>query len=111
MCSEPACNIAKVCGIMTNSSLGDEVARLVLLRHSQGLEGLSDRGQLLGQRGGKGKWRHTLGAPLRSDLPDFWFYQTCKEFGFYQTCEDDGCMFVRDLANASYMASGCRSVD
>ena len=72
---------------MTNSSLGDEVARLLLLRKAQGLTGLSDRGQLLAQRGGRGPWRHSLQGALRSELPDFWFYQTCREFGFYQTCE------------------------
>lgn len=112
LCSEAACNIAKVCEVMTNSSLGDEVQRLVTLRDLQGIEDLPPRGQtqvqlLAGQF--RGPWRHSMPGILPqvgTELPDFWFYQTCKEFGFYQTCEDD-CMFVRGLANASYMASGC----
>eukprot|EP00913_Durusdinium_trenchii_P010519 g9863.t1 len=124
LCSEAACNIAKVCEVMTNSSLGDEVQRLVTLRDLQGIEDLPPRGQtqvqlLAGQFRGKlcetqktwrnSKCRHSMPGILPqvgTELPDFWFYQTCKEFGFYQTCEDD-CMFVRGLANASYMASGC----
>lgn len=112
LCEEAACNIAKVCQVMTNTSLGDEVSRLVTLRQLQGVRTLSQKGQVQAQllSGLPGPLRNTLTGVLPqtgAQLPDFWFYQTCKEFGFYQTCEDDDCMFVRDLANASYMANPC----
>ena len=90
----------------------DEVQRLVQLRQLQNISGFPQAGELLVGR--------ALGqtSPLRlgaqgvysqgPGLPDFWFYQTCKEFGFYQTCTaSGGCMFVRGLANASYYAAGC----
>lgn len=112
LCENPVCNIAKVCEVMTNQSFGDEVDRLVHLRKLQGLGNEhSQKGRLQAQvfSGQRGPLRHSMSGVVQqtADLPDFWFYQTCKEFGFYQTCEDDDCMFVRGLANASYMATPC----
>eukprot|EP00439_Symbiodinium_sp_Y106_P058701 s1480_g8.t1 len=112
LCAEPGCNIAKVCAIMTNQSLGDEVQRLVQLRKVQNISGFPQTGMLQVSRapGRTSSFRVGLQGIYRqeAELPDFWFYQTCKEFGFYQTCAaGGGCMFVRGLANASYFAAGC----
>ena len=112
LCPEPACNIAKVCSVMTNESLGDEADRLVELRKLQGIVGFPLMGELRVKRalGQTSSLRLGLHGIYRQGpgLPDFWFYQTCKEFGFYQTCAaSGGCMFARGLANASYYAAGC----
>lgn len=89
LCPEPACNIAKICAIMTNTAKGDEVQRLIELRKAQSFVPTRER----------------KGA---TQLPNFWYYQTCTEFGFYQTCEiGSDCMFVRGLLGVEDMASGC----
>jgi len=112
VCAEPACNIAKICATMTNESLGSEVDRLVYLRKLQNISGYPQKGflQVARVKGEISGFRLGLYGvyPQGPGMPDFWFYQTCKEFGFYQTCvSGGGCMFVRDLANASFYASGC----
>ncbi|CAJ1370987.1 unnamed protein product [Effrenium voratum] len=111
LCEQPACNIAKVCAIMTNSTFGDEVERLLQLRKAQGVAKFSRRGRWQAQlASGSSSLRLGLNGvyEAKDELPDFWFFQTCREFGFYQTCEaTGGCMFVRDLANVSYYAANC----
>jgi len=89
-CKEPACNIAAICKIMANSTGGDELQRLVAVRHAQ-------QGQL-------------RSSDALDSLPDFWFYQTCLEFGFYQTCEvGSQCFFVQGLVGLKEMADGCNA--
>mmetsp|Transcript_40468 Transcript_40468/g.88446 ORF Transcript_40468/g.88446 Transcript_40468/m.88446 type:complete len:581 (-) Transcript_40468:169-1911(-) len=86
LCSEPACNIKKICAIMTDEDLGQPRDRLKHLRQVQG------RSQ----------------TRPHSELPDFWFYQTCNEFGFYQTCNvGSECMFVRGLMDLKLLSGPC----
>lgn len=89
-CTSPGCNIKKICEVMLDRSIGDELARLSAVRNAQ-QEALRSQ-----QRG-------------LEDLPDFWYYQTCTEFGFYQTCaHNSSCMFVRGLVDVESMADGCK---
>mmetsp|Transcript_25134 Transcript_25134/g.67152 ORF Transcript_25134/g.67152 Transcript_25134/m.67152 type:complete len:493 (+) Transcript_25134:57-1535(+) len=89
-CGEPGCNIASVCSVMTNASLGSPLKRLLELRRLQGSPG-------------------TEPLAAAGDEPDYWFWQTCTEFGFYQSCDvGSDCMFVRGLVTAESMAEGCR---
>jgi hypothetical protein len=93
-CSEPACNIAKICGIMVDSSIGTDLQRLVVLRKAQ--------------NGAVSKTTSRIASG--ESLPDFWGYQTCTEFGFYQTCEvNSSCMFVKGLVDVESMVAdvGC----
>jgi len=93
-CSEPACNIARICKVMTNTSHGDELSRLVAVR---GAQALSQKPGYLKPKG-----------PVLTNTPDFWYYQTCTEFGFYQSCEvGSNCMYVRGLVDVESMAAGC----
>jgi len=98
-CEEPACNIGKICAIMLNTSLGDELDRLVKLREVQNpTASWVDVSSVSRYPGGVDE----------GPLPDFWFYQTCKEFGFYQTCSvNSSCMFVRGLIDIASEAGGC----
>lgn len=89
-CTQPACNIAKICEIMTDERLGDELARLVVLRSA-------------------GEDRNNDNDDDKTRLPDFWNYQTCREFGFYQTCEtNSSCMFTRGYITLDLFTSGCQ---
>ncbi|CAJ1438947.1 unnamed protein product [Effrenium voratum] len=89
----------------------ENVERLLQLRKAQGVAKFSRRGRWQAQlASGSSLLRLGLNGvyEAKDELPDFWFFQTCREFGFYQTCEaTGGCMFVRDLANVSYYAANC----
>lgn len=92
-CTSPACNIKKICEIMLDTSLGDEVKRLVSLRQVQESQGSFSKLKAKATDNGQ---------------PDYWFYQTCTEFGFYQSCEvDSKCMYVRGLVTVESQADGC----
>eukprot|EP00933_Yihiella_yeosuensis_P007376 TRINITY_DN112381_c0_g1_i1.p1 TRINITY_DN112381_c0_g1~~TRINITY_DN112381_c0_g1_i1.p1 ORF type:complete len:570 (-),score=105.80 TRINITY_DN112381_c0_g1_i1:156-1865(-) len=121
LCTEPACNIAKVCTIMTSSELGDEVERLIALRVAQGIvpskemESRKPRKSLMPTlREGRSQHLSSLRQKLMlrkqvAQQPDYWLYQTCKEFGFYQTCElGSECMFVRGIMNLSFFTDSCK---
>merc|ERR1711988_102716 len=72
---------------MLDTSIGDEFQRVLAVRKAQ-----------------NGHARLEFG----SQLPDFWYYQTCTEFGFYQTClKNSSCMFPR-ITDVEFMASGCK---
>jgi serine protease 16 len=51
-CSEPACDVGSICQIMTNVSLGDEVARLAQVRMA-GSSGVKDEEHISRSRGHK----------------------------------------------------------
>jgi len=90
-CTQPACNIAKICEIMINESIGDEIARLVVLRSA-------------------GENSNDDDDADAKYLPDFWSYQTCTEFGFYQTCEtNSSCMFTRGFNTLDRYTSYCQT--
>jgi hypothetical protein len=96
LCKEAACNIAKICAIMTNVSIGDEVDRLLQLRSVQSVSTSSHK-QLKFQL-----------HRQQDSLPDFWGYQTCTEFGFYQTCNvGSDCMFARGLLTLDQYTDSC----
>merc|ERR1719380_377782 len=81
---------------MVNESRGDSVQRLLDVREAQSTRNSRSR---------RPPWRLHVAA---ADLPDFWFYQTCKEFGFYQTCAPGSqCMFVQGLIDVDYLAGNC----
>ena len=99
-CKMPMCNIGKICAVMTNTKLGDEVTRLSHLHRGQ-------------STWIEPKWADTADtttvasddkAPPPHLEGDYWGYQTCTEFGFYQTCEvGSKCFFTQgyDTLNAS----------
>lgn len=98
LCKDPACNIAKICQVMTNKSLGDELHRLLAVRSLQGE-----------QHSVQGVNKNKLNAMTSQSWIDSWFYQTCTEFGFYQTCmANSSCMFVRGLLDVEAMAADCK---
>uniref|UniRef100_H3BFZ0 Serine protease 16 n=1 Tax=Latimeria chalumnae TaxID=7897 RepID=H3BFZ0_LATCH len=87
----PGYNIAVLCDIMTNATLGSAYARLIQANqkfmqssflkcvdysYQKSLAELSTTNI------------SAKGIGLRQ-----WYYQTCTEFGYYQTCEDDSCVF------------------
>ncbi|CAE8614155.1 unnamed protein product [Polarella glacialis] len=115
LCPEPACNIAKVCAIMTDSSAEDTVQRLIHLRAAQALShivdirGVQESRELVPRRRPLRRFGARVGDP--PNVPDYWYYQTCTEFGFYQTCEvGSNCMFVRGILDVSYMAANCAAL-
>jgi len=90
VCRRSACNIAKICTIMTNTSIGDDINKLAYLRAIQMNVGILTPGN------------------TTTSLPDFWEYQTCTEFGFYQTCEvDSKCFFTKGLSTLDDEMSFC----
>jgi len=99
-CGEPACNIAGICAAMTNTSLGDEVARLAHLRRVQS-SSLAAAG-------------HTADGVVPAPGYDgdiLWLWQTCTEFGFYQTCEKGSkCFFTQGLATLESQMGFCESL-
>lgn len=107
LCEAAACNIAKVCAIMTDTSKGTEVERLVALRAAQGRSSVVDMRRIHNSMSLFSS-RRVASTATSLDLPDFWFYQTCHEFGFYQTCEiGSECMFVRGIMNLSFFTDDC----
>jgi len=87
-CSEPACNIKKICEIMTDNSHGDEVDRLLVVRNSQNFDGDS------------------------STWYDHWDWQKCTEFGFFKPCEkNSSCFFVQGLSTLAGQTTMCQQWD
>eukprot|EP00730_Choanoeca_flexa_P016424 TRINITY_DN7750_c0_g1_i2.p1 TRINITY_DN7750_c0_g1~~TRINITY_DN7750_c0_g1_i2.p1 ORF type:complete len:509 (+),score=144.87 TRINITY_DN7750_c0_g1_i2:2-1528(+) len=94
LCTQDACNIAKICAIMTDTSTGDQVARLAKLRKQQR------------------EWLEPLQAEFRqlqlSAQADYWGYQTCTEFAFYQTCEvGSDCFFTQGYLTLNVTEAVC----
>lgn len=80
-CQSPGCNIEQICKVMTDTTKGDEVARLASLRQLQLNAGVL-----------------RLDAKDEPNELDYWGYQTCTEFGFYQTCEvGSKCFYTQGL--------------
>jgi serine protease 16 len=95
-CIEPACNIAKICAVMTHETPeavsgeaeGDRALRaLAALRKAQ--QGLAAKDQ---DNDPEGSW-------------DLWTWQVCTEWGFLQTCQlGSRCMFTQGLLTLDVMA-------
>ncbi|KAK3284619.1 hypothetical protein CYMTET_7739 [Cymbomonas tetramitiformis] len=79
-CESPACNIGKICAIMTDSKRGDAVNRLAAVAESQA------------------QWLDASSNNADVGWVDYWGWQTCTEFGFYQTCEvGSQCFYTQGL--------------
>lgn len=98
-CDAPGCNIAQICDIMTNSSIGTAVERLAHLRRVQ-LSWI--------EAGPPEQYRRRSHGSTAE--PDYWGWQTCTEFGFYQTCEiGSGCFYAQGYVTLESMMSFCTS--
>eukprot|EP00043_Microstomoeca_roanoka_P018195 m.193365 g.193365 ORF g.193365 m.193365 type:complete len:495 (-) comp16779_c8_seq4:201-1685(-) len=107
-CTDPACNILRICQVMVNTSVGDEVDRLAKIRQQQSLwaEKLVDR--IGGAYGHANRLspRRLMQSP--QDLPDFWGWQVCTEFGFFQTCEvGSQCFFTQGYGTLASQMDYC----
>jgi hypothetical protein len=100
-CQYPACNIEKICAIMTDTSIGDEVHRLAKLARTQvaWIDSLNAP-----------EWKPRFGSPRlgSTEFFDYWGYQTCAEWGFYQTCEiGSHCFYTQGLVELEDFTSMC----
>lgn len=76
-CSTAYCNIASICTLMTNTTIGTPIKRLAAL------SAIQNGGRCVNPSYDAMIKYYTVTAnPERS-----WLYQTCTEWGFYQTCE------------------------
>jgi len=84
VCGQPACNIEKICAIMTdNATTTCNVKKLAQVSSIQSV--MIEEAQRFANA--------TMG-----DWADYWGYQTCTEFGFYQTCDNGSkCMYTQGL--------------
>jgi hypothetical protein len=123
-CTEAGCNIAKICAVMTDVTVGTPVERLAKLRYSNGNTALSAPStrvdaldlhlrarQRVAMRRQQRVRALTNGTALSNgDAFDYWGYQTCNEFGFYQTCEvGTQCFFTQGLDLLPDQDSFCSS--
>eukprot|EP00754_Rhynchopus_humris_P043844 Rhum_TRINITY_DN3565_c0_g1::Rhum_TRINITY_DN3565_c0_g1_i1::g.11297::m.11297 len=91
-CKSPACNIAKICVIMTNNATGDNVHKLAALVKAQSTWATK-------------KWQ----VKAMPNEADYWGYQTCAEFAFYQTCEvGSRCFYAQGYVTVASMTEFCK---
>ena len=84
-CTDPACNIEKICEMMATLET-DHVAALAKVASVQAA---------WDKTGFFYSFEETKAA---DELPAFWFWQTCAEMGFYQTCDvGSKCMYTQGL--------------
>jgi thymus-specific serine protease len=76
-CTTPYCDIASICVLMTNETVGTPLQRLAQLASIQHLGSCMEPNYDLMIKG--------MSSPKNPDRT--WLYQTCTEWGFYQTCE------------------------
>ncbi|EDQ86489.1 uncharacterized protein MONBRDRAFT_28146 [Monosiga brevicollis MX1] len=97
-CTQAGCNINLICQVMTNTSLGDEVHRLAVVRKQQ-LEWLPAAFESFATK--------TLRVGAEAD---YWGYQTCTEFAFYQTCEvGSDCFFTQGYLTLNATEAACQA--
>lgn len=87
-CTTPYCNIAGICNLLTDTTVGapiDRLAKLSAIQHANSCVPVSYEGMIKAMQNPKN--------PERT-----WLYQTCTEWGFYQTCEEGTeCPYVQGL--------------
>lgn len=87
-CTTPYCDIASICDLLVDESLGEPIDRLAKLsgiQHMNSCVPVSYDMMIQGVSNPKN--------PERS-----WLYQTCTEWGFYQTCEEGTeCPYTQGL--------------
>lgn len=76
-CTTPYCDIASICVLMTNETIGTPLDRLASLSTIQNLGHCVDPSY--------DSMIKFYSAPHNSGRT--WLYQTCTEWGFYQTCQ------------------------
>ena len=123
-CDAPACDIARVCDIMTGRGTETET------KNVEGTPSDDSDARLLARlatvvraafEGSCVDADHAAGVAalnatsVSASFPDYdrsWFWQTCAEFGFYQTCEDATCPFLARgfEIDADFFAETCRAV-
>lgn len=104
LCDADLCNIQKICVLMTDKSVGDEVARLAALANGQALAGV------VGLHRPRRVRTRQASDKVGFSADDFWVWQTCTQFAFYQTCEHgSACPFTQGLVSLSAMEEACRS--
>ena len=87
-CSSAYCDIASICVLLTDESVGSPVERLAKLSSAQ------SSGSCVSVS--YDKMISTLSNPLNPERS--WLYQTCTEWGFYQTCEEGSqCPYTQGL--------------
>jgi len=91
-CLEAACNIKKICDVMTSYQSISPIERLAKIRDLQGIKEEEDK------KSEKLSWI------------DYWEWQTCTEFGYYMPCEKGSkCMFTQGLVQLTDAADVCQS--
>jgi serine protease 16 len=100
-CNSPACDIRRICNVMTQGS-GDELQRLITVAQQQ--------------FGGQCVYVNhdaTIASLTNTSIASgdarIWFYQTCSEFAFYQTCDPGSkCPFTQGLNDIASNTNLCR---
>ena len=112
-CTQPVCNIRKICEVMTGSDT-EVVDLLAKVRQMQAAWSPA----LLHNDRLRSLHRLFISQPLlqmrnpvwiRGAGPDLWGYQTCTEFGFYQTCDvGSQCFFTQGLQTLKQSLDYCK---
>lgn len=102
-CTAPACNIGKICSIVTapggESDDNDALARLAAVAKAQGPGADGAQGCEMDWTFTEFSPPNTPGATGLAASGLYWGWQTCNEFGFYQTCEvGSGCFYAQGYA-------------
>lgn len=104
LCTQPACNIASICHIMTDGSIGNVVERLAHVAQAQ-----TAWARMPWE---VAQYRQELSAAANTTPPwfTFWDWQTCTEFGFYQTCNvGTKCFFTQGLVTLDVYLNTCKT--
>jgi serine protease 16 len=87
-CTTPHCDIASICTLLTNETLGtpvDRLAAMSAIQNGGNCVALSYSSMI-----------SSLKVPSNPERT--WLYQTCTEWGFYQTCEvGSQCPYTQGL--------------
>mmetsp|Transcript_66487 Transcript_66487/g.172487 ORF Transcript_66487/g.172487 Transcript_66487/m.172487 type:complete len:539 (+) Transcript_66487:88-1704(+) len=112
-CTDPMCDVRRICAAMVDTATGDEVARLAHVRTAQlSAEESGEPLMALSARPSADS-----GATIVSEKPapgydggeQLWAWQTCTEFGFYQTCEvGSKCFYTQGLATLEEEMAFCQ---
>jgi pimeloyl-ACP methyl ester carboxylesterase len=87
-CGYNYCNIERICGLMTDETVGSALDRLVALHKAQsGGSCFPVNSQLM---------LESMARPTNAGRS--WYYQTCTEWGYYMTCPvGSKCLYVQGL--------------
>lgn len=99
-CTTPYCDIASICVLMTDTTVGTPVQRLAALSKVQ------HSGTCVAAN-----YEATLAAYSIPANPErVWLYQTCSEWGFYQTCNKGSrCPYTQGLHTIDFDFAICKA--